>query len=200
MLHRLLFGTLANPKVIRFLLRCRTVVVDGVSRPGVRIAGGVLAAAAGVCAIAYCVVFRLTTDETRRAVTTSPDLRGEPGNVMDVLQLLSVVWLVSGVVLLALGLLVALARWGSVAMIVGGVLWWAPLGLLGLYLPTASAPKLLAALFVGLIVPATLLCPAQRFGGTAARARTGADAGTGTGTGTGAHSGTGTGTGTGAAS
>ncbi|XIE79398.1 hypothetical protein AB6O49_17960 [Streptomyces sp. SBR177] len=121
---------------------------------------------------------------------------------MDVLHLLSVVWLVSGVVLLALGLLVALARWGSVAMIVGGVLWWAPLGLLGLYLPTATAPKLLAALFVGLIVPATLLCPAQRFGGTAARARTGADAGTGTGTR--AHSGAATGsdagTGTGAAS
>ncbi|MET8507370.1 hypothetical protein ABZV60_22340 [Streptomyces sp. NPDC004787] len=191
MLHRLLFGTLANPKVIRFLLRCRTVVVDGVSRPGVRIAGGVLAAAAGVCAIAYCVAFRLTTDETRRAVTASPDLRGEPGNVMDVLHLLSVVWLVSGVVLLALGLLVALARWGSVAMIVGGVLWWAPLGLLGLYLPTATAPKVLAALFVGLIVPATLLCPAQRFGGTAARARTGADAGDRSGAGSDAGTGTG---------
>ncbi|MEU7421342.1 hypothetical protein [Streptomyces antibioticus] len=167
MLHRLLFGTLGNPKLIRFLLRCRTVVADGVGRPGVRIAGGVLAAAAGVCAVAYWVVFRATTGGTRRAVEASPDLKGEPGDVMEVLQLLSVVWLVSGVVLLAFGLLVALARWGSVVMIVGGVLWWAPLGVLGLYLPTASAPKILAALFVALVVPATLLCPAQRFGGTA---------------------------------
>ena len=55
-------------------------------------------------------------------------------------------------------------------IIVGGVLWWAPLGLLGLYLPTASAPKVLAVLFVALVVPATLLCPAQRFGGARAGA------------------------------
>ncbi|MCM1971625.1 MULTISPECIES: hypothetical protein [Streptomyces] len=170
MLHRLLFSTLGNPKLIQFLLRCWTVVTDGIARPGVRIAGGVLAAAAGASALAYAAVFRATTDETRRAVEASPDLRGEPGNVMDVLQLLSAVWLVSGIALLVLGLLVALARWGSVLIIVGGVLWWAPLGLLGLYLPTASAPKVLAVLFVALVVPATLLCPAQRFGGARAGA------------------------------
>ncbi|MEU8621065.1 hypothetical protein [Streptomyces sp. NPDC048623] len=167
MLHRLLFSTLGNPKLIQFLLRCWVVVVDGIARPGVRIAGGVLAAAAGVSALAYAAVFRATTDETRRAVEASGDLRGDPGNVMDILQLLSAVWLVSGVVLVVVGLLVALARWGSVLMIVGGVLWWAPLGLLALYVPTAPAPKFLAVLFVALIVPATLLCPAQRFGGTA---------------------------------
>ncbi|RSS32580.1 hypothetical protein [Streptomyces sp. WAC08241] len=166
MLHRLLFNTLGNPKLIRFALRCWTVVVDGIARPGVRIAGGVLAAAAGATALAYGAVFRATADGTRRAVAASADLSGDPDDVMDVLQLLGAVWLVSGVVLLVLGLLVALARWGSVLMIVGGVLWWAPLGVLGLYLPTATAPKALAALFVALVVPATLLCPAQRFGGT----------------------------------
>ncbi|MFD9907205.1 hypothetical protein [Streptomyces sp. NPDC059063] len=173
MLHRLVFNTLGNPRLIRFVLRCWTVVVDGIARPGVRIAGGVLAAAAGAVAVAYFFVFRATTEETRRAVAASDDLRGDPKNVMDTVELLSVVWLISGVVILALGLLVALARWGSVLMIVGGVLWWAPLGILGLYLPTASAPKLLAAVFVALIVPATVLCPAERFGGARARARQG---------------------------
>ncbi|MGH4032832.1 hypothetical protein ACQB60_28300 [Actinomycetota bacterium Odt1-20B] len=168
MLHRLFFSTLGNPRLIRFVLRCWTVVVDGIARPGVRIAGGVLAAAAGACALAYFFVFRATAGASRRAVEASDDLRGDPGDVMDVLQLLGVVWLISGVALLALGLLVAVARWGSVLMIVGGVLWWAPLGLLGLYLPTATAPKLLAGVFVALVVPATVLCPAERFGGTRA--------------------------------
>ncbi|MGA4841573.1 hypothetical protein [Streptomyces sp. G45] len=165
MLNRLLLTTLGNPKLIRGALRCWTVVVDGVARPGVRIAGGVLAAAAGAVAVAYFFVFRATADATRRAVEGSADLRGDPEDVLDVLELLNVGWLVSGVVLLALGLLVALARWGSVVMIVGGVLWWTPLGVLFLYLPTASAPKPLAVAFVALIVPATVLCPAERFGG-----------------------------------
>ncbi|GHG93288.1 hypothetical protein [Streptomyces lanatus] len=172
MLHRLLFATLANPRLIRFALRCWTVIVEGIARPGVRITGGVLAAAAGACAVGYFAAFRATSGATRRAVAASDDLRGDPGDVMEVLHLLSVVWLISGVVLLALGLLVALARWGSVLMIAGGALWWAPLGILGLYLPSATAPKLLAAVFVALVVPATVLCPAQRFGGARAGAAT----------------------------
>ncbi|WP_172387491.1 hypothetical protein [Streptomyces sp. MNP-20] len=168
MLHRLFHATLGNPRLLRFALRCWTVVMDGIARPGVRIAGGVLAAAAGVCAVAYFAAFRATADATRRAVERSADLSGDPDDVVDVLQLLSVVWLLSGVVLIAVGLLVAVARWGSVLMIVGGVLWWAPLGVLGLYLPSATAPKLLAVVFVALIVPATVLCPAERFGGARA--------------------------------
>ncbi|WP_328769514.1 hypothetical protein [Streptomyces sp. NBC_00286] len=164
MLHRFIFKTLGNPRLIAFGLRCWIVVVDGIARPGVRIAGGIAAIGAGASAIGYFFVFRATEADTRRAVETSNDVTGNPDNVMELLQLLNVAWLISGVTLLTLGLLVTLARSGSLLMIVGGALWWAPLGFLGLRLSTAPEPKFLAGAFLVLVIPATILCPAQRFG------------------------------------
>ncbi|MCP3819415.1 hypothetical protein NLX86_15260 [Streptomyces sp. A3M-1-3] len=163
MIHRFILSILGNPKLITFALRCWAVITDGLVHPAIRIAGGVAATGAGMCAITYFIRFRATLEETRHAVETSDDLTGDPGNVMDILQLLSLVWLISGIALIALGLLVAVARSGSVLIIVGGCVWWAPLGFLGLRLPAASGLHLIAGIFVALVIPAAVLCPAERF-------------------------------------
>ncbi|MEV0317361.1 hypothetical protein ACIBKX_22885 [Streptomyces sp. NPDC050658] len=172
MINRLIFNVLGNPKLIDFVLRCWMAVVDGLARPAVRIAGGVAAAGAGACAVAYFFTFRAMTGETRHAVETSDKVTGDPGNVLDLLQLLSVGWLVSGVALIALGLLVAVARSGSIVLIVAGALFWTPLGFVGLNVPTPSALHWLSGAFLALVVPAVVLCPAERFAGGRQRRRT----------------------------
>ncbi|MGA4800478.1 hypothetical protein [Streptomyces lavendulocolor] len=60
---------------------------------------------------------------------------------MDILQLLSLVRLISGVALIVVGLLVAIARTGGLVVIVSGVVWWAPLGFLALKLQAAPGPR-----------------------------------------------------------
>ncbi|MGA5559274.1 hypothetical protein [Streptomyces lavendulocolor] len=82
---------------------------------------------------------------------------------MHIVQLLSLVWLISGVALIVVGLLVAIARTGGLVVIVSGVVWWAPLGFLALRLPAAPGLHALAGVFLALVVPATVLCPAQGF-------------------------------------
>lgn len=165
MIHRFIMSILGNRKLIAFAVRCWVVITDGLVHPGIRIAGGVAATGAGICAIAYVIRFRATVEETRHAVETSEDLTGDPGNVMDILQLLSLVWLISGIALIVLGLLVAVARTGSLLIIIGGCVWWAPLGFLGLKLPAASGLHLIAGIFVALVIPAAVLCPTERFAG-----------------------------------
>ncbi|MFE5485303.1 hypothetical protein [Streptomyces sp. NPDC056527] len=169
MIHRFVFSILGNRKLIEFALRCWTAITEGLAHPGFRIAGGSAATAAGVCALAYVVRFRATVEETRHAVETSTDLSGDPGDVMDIVQLLSIVWLITGIVLVVVGLLVAVARSGSLLLIVGGVVWWAPLGFLALNLPAASGLHALAGVFLALLIPAVLLCPAERYAGSGRR-------------------------------
>ncbi|MEE1752709.1 hypothetical protein [Streptomyces sp. SP18CS02] len=156
---------MGNRKVITLAIRCWEVISDGLVHPAVRIAGGMAATGAGLCAVTYFVRFRVTLDASRRAVETSPDLTGDPGNVMDILQLLSLVWLISGIALIVTGLLVAIARMGGLVVIVGGLVWWAPLGFLALRLPAAPGLHMLAGVFLALVIPAAVLCPAGRFAG-----------------------------------
>ncbi|MFE0679972.1 MULTISPECIES: hypothetical protein [unclassified Streptomyces] len=169
MIQRLVLSILGNRKLLQLAVRCWAVVTDGLVRPGVRIAGGVAAVASGICALAYFVRFRTSIPATRAAVEKSDDLTGDPGNVLDILQLLSFVWLVSGIVLITMGLMVSFARYGGLLLIVGGVAWWAPLGFLGLRLPGAPGLHLLSGIFLALVIPAAVLCPAQRFAGGARR-------------------------------
>ncbi|MFD7168729.1 hypothetical protein [Streptomyces violascens] len=171
MIQRLVLSILGNRKVIELALRCWAVIADGLVHPAVRIAGGVAAVASGACALAYFARFSTSVDATRRAVEASDDLTGDPGNVMDILHLLGFVWLISGIVLVVMGLMVSFARSGGLLVVVGGVVWWAPLGFLGLRLPGAPGLHLLAGIFVALVIPAAVLCPAQRYAGGARRRR-----------------------------
>ncbi|MCX5071197.1 hypothetical protein OHA84_35420 [Streptomyces sp. NBC_00513] len=162
MIHRLLFSLVGNRKLIAFALRCWDVVSDGLVHPAVRIAGGLAATASGLCAVVYFALFRATLGASRRAIETSDDLTGDAGNVMDILELLGVVWLISGIVLIVIGLLVTLARMGGLVVIVGGLVWWAPLGFLALRLPAAPGLHAVAAVFLVLVIPAAVLSPAVR--------------------------------------
>ncbi|MFJ4091781.1 hypothetical protein ACIPYS_09375 [Kitasatospora sp. NPDC089913] len=161
MITRFLLTMAGDRRVLDLSIRCWVAVVDGLSRPWLRAVASACSVLAGVLAIVRFGWFRATADETLRALSAPGAVNADPQQVMRMAELMNVLWLASGAVLLVFGLMVAVAGSGSVTLVVGGVLWWTPLAMIGQRMPAADGLHTVGAVFIALSVVSTLLTPAH---------------------------------------
>ncbi|MFJ4186233.1 hypothetical protein [Kitasatospora sp. NPDC089509] len=174
MFTRFLFTVVGNRRFLHWSIRCWVALVDGLARPWVRVVAGSCAVLAGAFAMVRFLWFRRTADETLQILSEPGAVGSDPHQVMQIAELMNVLWLASGVVLIGLGLLVAVAGSGSVVLIVGGILWWTPLAMVGQQMPSAAGLHTIGAVFIAASVAATVLTPAQSAARGSVRRRTSA--------------------------
>ncbi|MEV7597586.1 hypothetical protein AB0O91_09400 [Kitasatospora sp. NPDC089797] len=174
MFTRFLFTVIGNRRFLHWSIRCWVALVDGLAKPWVRVVAGGCAALAGALAVVRFLWFRHTADETLQILSESRAVASDPHRVMQIGELMNALWLASGVALIGLGLLVAVAGSASVVLVVGGILWWTPLAMVGQQMPSAAGLHTIGAAFIAASLATTVLTPVQSAARGSVRRRTNA--------------------------